>query len=269
MQANDRSAMAAEHRFQRLALEAGDVRQDTCRREMRSDLGRHLGGEVNRHRQQAEINVLREGADVRPILAVQNADVVVRPPQPVGEEAAHLAAPADDEDLGPGPDAAAPERVQLPHARMTEHRAEQVLDVVRVQPGLGGLGAAGGDEILLTSGVEGGQFVLLFDLGDLLDDLESLGQQLHQLPVNGVNLHAQLLQARLWGRAGRSRLRGWARLAGGLLIALASWVCWNGHRGQRECARGKRQGRRGGWRQLATEAETAQASFSWRSAGAR
>ena len=104
-----------------------------------------------------------------PILAVQDADVVVRLAEPGGEEAAHLAAPADDEHLGPGPDAAASERVQLPDARMAEHRAEQVFDVVGVQPGLRGLGAAGGDEVLLARRVKGGEVVLLFDFGDLLD----------------------------------------------------------------------------------------------------
>ena len=194
---------------------------------MGTDLGRDLGGEVNRHRQHAEVNVLREGADLGPIIAVQNADVVVRLAEPVGEEAAHLAAPADDEDLGPGPDAAAPERVQLAHARMAEHRAEQVFDVVRVQPGVRGLGAAGGDEILFAGRVEGGQVVLLFDLGDLLDDLAPLGQQLHQLLVNGVNLHAQLLKLGFVGRrlggagcSGRARFCGRLTHGAGVVVVL-------------------------------------------------
>ena len=77
---------------------------------------------------------------------------------------------------------------------MPEHRPEQVLDVVGVQPRLGGLGAAGGDEVLLARRVEGGQVVLLFDLGDLLDDAAALGQQVHQLLVDAVNLHAQRLE---------------------------------------------------------------------------
>ena len=52
---------------------------------------------------------------------------------------------------------------------MAEHRAEQVFDVIGVQPSLRGLGAAGGDQILLACRVKGGQLVLLFDFGDLLD----------------------------------------------------------------------------------------------------
>ena len=107
--------------------------------------------------------------------------------------------PADDEHLGPGPDAAAPERVQLPHARMPEHRAEQVLNIVRVQPGLRGLGAAGGDEVLLAGGVEGREFVLLFDLDDFLDDAAALGQQFHHLLVDAVDLDAQVVEAGFGG----------------------------------------------------------------------
>ena len=92
---------------------------------------------------------------------------------------------------------------------MAEHRPEQVFDVIGVQPGLRGLGAAGGDEVLLASRVKGGQVVLLFDLGDLLDDAASLGQQLHQLLVDAVNLVAQLVEAGLGGRpACRSPRRG-------------------------------------------------------------
>jgi len=39
------------------------------------------------------------------------------------------------------------------------------------------------------------QVVLLFDLGDLLDDAAALSEQLHQLLVDGVNLLAQMVEA--------------------------------------------------------------------------
>ena len=83
---------------------------------MGTDLGGDVSGKVNRHGQHAQVNALGERADIGPILAVQDADVVVRLAEPGGEEAAHLTAPADDEHLGPRPDAAPPERVQLPDA---------------------------------------------------------------------------------------------------------------------------------------------------------
>ena len=55
--------------------------------------------------------------------------------------------------------------------------------------------------------------MLLFDFGDLLDHAAALGQQLHQLLVNAVNLLAQLVELgfvrdRLFGFA----LGGLARL---------------------------------------------------------
>ena len=100
---------------------------------------------------------------------------------------------------------------------MAEHGAKQVLDIVGVQPGVGGLGAAGGDEILFAGGVKRGQLVLLLDLGDLLDDLDSLGQELHQLSVNGVNLPAQFLKLGfVAGRRGGAGFSGRARLCGRL-----------------------------------------------------
>ena len=134
--------------------------------------------------------------------------------------------PADDEDFGPGPDAAAAERVQLPHAGMAQHRAEQVLDVVRVQPGLRGLGAAGGDEVFLARRVKGGEVVLLLDFGDLLDDAAALGQQVHQLLVDAVNLLAQRFQVGL-GHGRRASALG---------------VDWISHRGQSSAAVWETQG---------------------------
>ena len=83
---------------------------------MVSDLGRDVVRDVNRHRQHAQVSVPSERPGVGPILAVQYADFVVRLAEPGGEEAAHLAAPANDEHLGPGTNATAPERVQLTHA---------------------------------------------------------------------------------------------------------------------------------------------------------
>ena len=77
---------------------------------------------------------------------------------------------------------------------MAEHRPEQVFHVIRVQPSLCGLGAAGGDQVLLASRVKGGLIVLLFDLGDLFDHWAPLGQQFHQLLVNAVNPLAQSAQ---------------------------------------------------------------------------
>ena len=116
-------------------------------------------------------------------------------PEPGGEEAPHVPQPADNEDLGPGPNAAAAERAQLPYAGMAEHRPEQVLHIIRVQPGLRGLGAPGGDEVLFAGRVKGREGLLLFDLGNALDDALSLSQQVHQLLVQAVNLVAQLVEA--------------------------------------------------------------------------
>ena len=180
---------------------------------MGRNLRGHGGRDVNRHRQQAQVNPLGKRADVRPIVAFHHAHLVIRLLEPLGEKAAHLALSAHDEHLGPGPHAAPPERVQLPHARVAQHRPEQVLHVIRVQSGLRGLGAAGGDEILLAGRVKSGQVVLLFDLGDLLNHAASLGQQIHQLLVNAVNLLAELVELvfvrdRLFGFA----LGGLARL---------------------------------------------------------
>ena len=78
---------------------------------------------------------------------------------------------------------------------MPHHGAKQVLDIIRVQAGPVRLGAAGGDEVLLAGRVEGGQIVLVFDLGHLLDDALPLGQQLDQLLVETINLLAQRFEA--------------------------------------------------------------------------
>jgi hypothetical protein len=103
---------------------------------------------------------------------------------------------------------------------MPEHRAKQVLNIVRVQPGLRRLGAAGGDEVLLACRVEGREVVLLFDFDDLLDDAAALGQQFHQLLVDGVDLDAQVVEVGFWAvghrgqgsaRVGRKQGRGEAK----------------------------------------------------------
>lgn len=125
-----------------------------------------------------------------PVAAVEEADVVVGLAEPVGEKPAHLALAADDEDLGAGPGAAAAQGAELADAGVAHHGAEEVFNVVGVEPGLGGLGAARGDEILLAGGVEGGEVVFLFDFGDLLDDLAAAGEEVHKLLVNGVDLLA-------------------------------------------------------------------------------
>ena len=112
---------------------------------------------------------------------------------------------------------------------MAEHRPEQVLHVVGVQPGLRGLGAAGGDQVLLARRVKGGQVVLLFDLGDLLDHLASLGQQVHQLLVDAVDLLAQLVELglvgrRLGGAGGGARAWFWGLLTHGAgVVSFSDW----------------------------------------------
>jgi hypothetical protein len=49
---------------------------------------------------------------------------------------------------------------------MAHHGSEQVLNIVRIQPGLFGLFPTRGDKVLFTSGVEGRKIVLLLDLND-------------------------------------------------------------------------------------------------------
>ena len=126
--------------------------------------------------EEAEVNAGGQGSDAGPIVAVEEADVVVGLAEPGGEEAAHLAVAADDEDFGAGPDAATAEGVELADAGVAEDGAEEVFDVVGVEAGLGSLGAAGGDEVFLAGGMEGGEVVLLFDFGDLLDDLAAAAE---------------------------------------------------------------------------------------------
>ena len=89
---------------------------------------------------------------------------------------------------------------------MPEHGPEQILDIVRVQPRLGCLGAPCGDEVFLPGRVKGGEFLLLLDFRDLLDDAAPLRQQVYQLLVNAVNLFAQAFEAALGGcRIGGAR----------------------------------------------------------------
>ena len=184
-----------------------------CGGQVRRDAGGDVGGEVDGHGQEAELDVLSEGANPGPVVAVHDADVVVGLAEPFGEEAAHLAVAADDEDGGTGADAAAAKGVQLADAGVAQHGPEEVLDVVGVQASLGGLGTAGGDEVFLAGGVEGGKIVLLLNLGDLLNDAESLGQEVHQLLVNRVNLVAERVEfgpvgQGLGGAGGRGRTTG-------------------------------------------------------------
>ena len=202
VEADDGAVVAAQHRLERLALEAGDVGQHAAAGQQRRDAGGGGGGLAYRHRQKAEIDAGGERFRPGPIVDLQDTNLVVGLGEPVAEEAAHVAASADHENLGAGAHAAPPQRVQLPHARMAQHGPKQALDVIRVQAGLNGLGAAGGDEVFLAGGMGGRQRVLVFDLRDPLDDELALGQQLDQLPVNAVDLLAQLLQG--WaGQGGR------------------------------------------------------------------
>ena len=140
---DDGAGVALEHGFERLALEAGDVRQDTRGREMGGDLSCRGAGDGDGDAEQAEVNAIRQGASVGPVIAVEEADVVVGLAEPGGEEATHLALTADNEDLGAGPNAAAAEGVQLADAGMAQHGAKEVFDVVRVEPHLSRLGAPG------------------------------------------------------------------------------------------------------------------------------
>ena len=52
VQADDGSGVALEHRFEGLALEAGDVSQDAAGRKVRANLAGHGPGDINGHSQQ-------------------------------------------------------------------------------------------------------------------------------------------------------------------------------------------------------------------------
>lgn len=208
VESDDRPGVVLEHSFKGLALEASDIGQDTRGGEMGGDLSRHGAGGGDGDAEQAQVNAICQGARVGPVVAVEEADVVVGLAEPGGEESAHLAVAANDKDLGTRPDAAAAEGVQLANAGMAQHGAEEVFDVVGVEPGLGGLGASGGDEVLLAGGVVGGEIMALLDLGDLLDDLAAAGEQLHELLIDGIDLSTESLET----GPGGSGLRGRAGL---------------------------------------------------------
>ena len=162
-----------------LALEARDVGQDAVCRQVRRDPRGDRAGDAYRHGQDAQIQARSQGLDARPVVAIQHAHLVVRLREPGAEEPAHAAAPAHDEHARPRPRRPPPQGPQLPGPRLAEHCPEKVLDVIRVQPGLDRLGAPRREQVLLPRRVKSGQVLLLFDLGDLLDDPPPLRQQGH------------------------------------------------------------------------------------------
>lgn len=111
------------------------------------------------------------------------------------EELAHAALAANEQHPGTGPNSAPPQRFELSHPGVTQDRAEQVFDVIRIQPRCDRLRTPGRDEVFLARRMERGQVPLLLDLHNLFNETTPDTQQLDQLLVDAVSFPPERFQA--------------------------------------------------------------------------
>ena len=88
--------MGVEHGGQGGGLQAGDVAQETIRRQVRGQTAGHLGGVVDGHAQQGQGDALAQGGRLGPVPGIQDADLIAGFREPALEIAAHGARAAHD-----------------------------------------------------------------------------------------------------------------------------------------------------------------------------
>ena len=85
---------------------------------------------------------------------------------------------------------------------LTQHDAHDVFGKIGVDSAIDGVLAPGGDDITNPIRLNNGGIAVFFDPGDFVADIDTLGQNVHKLPIEVVNAltQGQKLGRRIGGR---------------------------------------------------------------------
>ncbi len=193
VQPQNRTFVHRQHMGKRLALDAGDIHQQTIGGQVAEPVD-DLTGDVDGHGHHDQTRVGQDLVSPWPVCLFEGLDPVAGEAEHMAEQAAKLALSAYDDHFAKIRLHALEAGVFFAGIRFTHDPAQHILDEVPRHPQQFGLGATAGQHARLPVRCIDGQAVAALHLTHFPHQSQSCGQQIDQLSVHRINLVPEGIQ---------------------------------------------------------------------------